>query len=101
VRLPVADELELPLLGHFDQQRVLTVTRPMPGISVDDRGTFTLRTRIEYAGEVTGQTIRPWRLRQFVEKVPVTKRGLGSTSTWTPLPGWRTNGRNACLHSTG
>ena len=35
--LPVADELELPLRGDLDQQRVVTVTWGTEGIPVDDR----------------------------------------------------------------
>ena len=27
-------------------------------------GPFTLRTRMEYAGEVAGQAVRPWRTKQ-------------------------------------
>jgi hypothetical protein len=35
-------------------------------------GTVTLRTRIEYAGEVAGQAVRPPRLRQWFENDNVT-----------------------------
>jgi hypothetical protein len=37
VGLPVADELELPFCGYFDQHSVLTVTWRTEDIPVDDR----------------------------------------------------------------
>jgi hypothetical protein len=44
--------------------------RPFPANPMDTYtcferpGTVTLRTRMEYAGDVAGQAVRPWRLRQ-------------------------------------
>ena len=43
---------------------------------------------MEYAGEVAGHAVRPWRTKQWAEKDSVT---LGSVrnpeSTWTPFSG--------------
>jgi hypothetical protein len=42
---------------------------PIETYTVFERpGTVTLRTRMEYAGEVAGHALTPWRLRQWVEK---------------------------------
>jgi predicted ribonuclease YlaK len=51
-------------------------------------GTLTLRTRIEYAGDVAGQAVRPWRLRQRVENDNMAIGfQLDPESTWTALVG--------------
>jgi hypothetical protein len=57
-------------------------------------GTVTLRTRMEYAGDVAGQAVSPWRVRQPVENDMVS---IGSDrspeSTCTPFSGfWEVGG---------
>jgi hypothetical protein len=51
-------------------------------------GTFTLRTRMEYVGEVAGHAVKPWRTRQRAERESVTVGSVRNPeSTWTPFSG--------------
>ena len=53
-----------------NEYRMVLATMPFPAKPMETKtglsrpGTFTLRTRIEYAGEVAGQAVKPWRTRQ-------------------------------------
>ena len=53
-----------------NEYRVVLATMPFPANPMETKtgllrpGTFTLRTRMEYAGEVAGHAVRPWRSRQ-------------------------------------
>ena len=49
---------------------MVLATMPFPASPMETKtalsrtGTLTLRTRMEYAGEVAGHAVRPWRSRQ-------------------------------------
>jgi len=53
-----------------NEYKIVRATIPFPArpmltsSGVEGPGTVTLRTRIEYAGVVAGQAVKPWRLRQ-------------------------------------
>jgi hypothetical protein len=77
-----------------NEYRMVLAIMPFPASPMDTYtgllrpGTVTLRTRIEYAGEVAGQAVRPWSSRQCLEMASVI---IGSVfnpeSTWTPFSG--------------
>jgi hypothetical protein len=52
------------------EYRIVLATMPLPAkpmetyTGLERPGTVTLRRSIEYAGEVAGQAVRPWRARQ-------------------------------------
>jgi hypothetical protein len=61
------------------EYRIVLATDPFPARPIDTMtgserpGTFTQRTRIEYAGDVAGHAVRPPSLRQFFENDSVTR----------------------------
>jgi hypothetical protein len=53
-----------------NEYRMALATMPLPAKPMEKKtglsrpGTFTRTTSIEYAGEVAGHAVRPWRTRQ-------------------------------------
>src|ERR1019366_4619703 len=79
------------------EYKIVLATMPLPASPMDTYtaferpGTVTLRTRIEYAGDVAGQAVRPWSLRQCfanprLRAVPSTRES-DPASTRTPSSG--------------
>ncbi len=63
----------VPELVHHaarSEPKMVLATTPLPANPMETNsglsrpGTFTLRTRMEYAGEVAGHAVKPWRTRQ-------------------------------------
>ncbi len=73
---------------------MVLATMPFPAKPMETKtglsrpGTFTLRTRMEYAGEVAGHAVKPCRTRQWAERESVTVGSVRNPeSTWTPFSG--------------
>ena len=86
---------------------MVLATMPFPANPMDTYtgslrpGTVTLRTRIEYAGDVAGHAVRPLRSRQcfenatggFESETGADDAHLDPESTWTASGGdWRVGG---------
>jgi hypothetical protein len=86
---------------------MVLATMPLPANPIETNtgferpGTVSLSTRIEYAGELAGQAVRPLRSRQCLEnetggfesETGADDAHLDPESTWTALGGdWRVGG---------
>ena len=69
MRQHIADKSVDLVYAARSEYRIVLATMPLPARPMGtytgfDPGTVTLRTRIEYIGEVAGQAVRPCRSRQ-------------------------------------
>ena len=89
-----------PHHAALTESKMVLATLPFPAKPMETKtglsrpGTFTLSTRMEYAGEVAGHAVKPWRTRQWAERESVTVGSVRNPeSTWTPFSGCRGVGR--------
>jgi hypothetical protein len=70
LRQHIADESVELVYAVRSEYKMVLATMPFPANPMETKtgllrpGTFTLRTSMEYAGEVAGQAVRPWRSKQ-------------------------------------